>query len=284
MYTPDRQLPLRRRHRHRLPGRDGGHGPRGAQAAQGHRPARSSSRPTPRKCPILQLTVQSDRWDLVQLRTLDRRMAAGPDHRRARRGRHRDRRRPAARDPRPPRACGAGQVRPHAGAGEQAPARRERDAVRRPPDRGAAGDHRPHDGRIRARWTSCAASCCCATAATRSRWATWPRSVDSHRGGARAVARERPAGGQAQRAQAGRRQHRGGGAAGAAGGSDEIAARAARGRAAWAMVENQATYVVDALSGVQSAALEAAVLVVLIVWLFLGSLAAGGGDRAWRCR
>ncbi|MBA3058783.1 MAG: efflux RND transporter permease subunit [Gammaproteobacteria bacterium] len=37
------------------------------------------------------------------------------------------------------------------------------------------------------------------------------------------------------------------------------------------MLENQATYVVNALNGVQSAALEAAVLVVLIVWLFLGS-------------
>lgn len=37
------------------------------------------------------------------------------------------------------------------------------------------------------------------------------------------------------------------------------------------VLENQATYVVNALSGVQSAALEAAVLVVLIVWLFLGS-------------
>jgi len=37
------------------------------------------------------------------------------------------------------------------------------------------------------------------------------------------------------------------------------------------VLENQATYVVNALNGVQSAALEAAVLVVLIVWLFLGS-------------
>jgi len=37
------------------------------------------------------------------------------------------------------------------------------------------------------------------------------------------------------------------------------------------MVENQGTYVVDALRGVQTAAMEAAVLVVLIVWLFLGS-------------
>ena len=37
------------------------------------------------------------------------------------------------------------------------------------------------------------------------------------------------------------------------------------------MVENQGTYVVDALKGVQIAAVEAAILVVLIVWLFLGS-------------
>jgi len=37
------------------------------------------------------------------------------------------------------------------------------------------------------------------------------------------------------------------------------------------MLENQATYVVDALKGVQSAAIEAAILVLLIVWLFLGS-------------
>lgn len=37
------------------------------------------------------------------------------------------------------------------------------------------------------------------------------------------------------------------------------------------VLENQATYVVNALNGVQSAALEAAVLVVGIVWLFLGS-------------
>lgn len=37
------------------------------------------------------------------------------------------------------------------------------------------------------------------------------------------------------------------------------------------MLENQATYVIDALKGVKSAAAEAAVLVVLIVWLFLGS-------------
>jgi HAE1 family hydrophobic/amphiphilic exporter-1 len=37
------------------------------------------------------------------------------------------------------------------------------------------------------------------------------------------------------------------------------------------VLENQATYVIDALKGVQSAAIEAAVLVVLIVWLFLGS-------------
>lgn len=37
------------------------------------------------------------------------------------------------------------------------------------------------------------------------------------------------------------------------------------------VLENQATYVVNALNGVQGAALEAAVLVVLIVWLFLGS-------------
>jgi HAE1 family hydrophobic/amphiphilic exporter-1 len=37
------------------------------------------------------------------------------------------------------------------------------------------------------------------------------------------------------------------------------------------MVENQGTYVTDALKGVQTAAVEAAVLVVLIVWLFLGS-------------
>ena len=37
------------------------------------------------------------------------------------------------------------------------------------------------------------------------------------------------------------------------------------------MVENQGTYVTDALKGVQTAAAEAAVLVVLIVWLFLGS-------------
>jgi hydrophobe/amphiphile efflux-1 (HAE1) family protein len=37
------------------------------------------------------------------------------------------------------------------------------------------------------------------------------------------------------------------------------------------MLENQATYVVDALKGVQNAAIEAAILVVLIVWLFLGS-------------
>ena len=36
-------------------------------------------------------------------------------------------------------------------------------------------------------------------------------------------------------------------------------------------VENQGTYVVDALKGVQIAAVEAAILVVLIVWLFLGS-------------
>lgn len=35
--------------------------------------------------------------------------------------------------------------------------------------------------------------------------------------------------------------------------------------------ENQATYVIDALKGVQSAAIEAAILVLLIVWLFLGS-------------
>ena len=37
------------------------------------------------------------------------------------------------------------------------------------------------------------------------------------------------------------------------------------------LLENQATYVVNALDGVQSAALEAAALVVLVVWLFLGS-------------
>ena len=37
------------------------------------------------------------------------------------------------------------------------------------------------------------------------------------------------------------------------------------------LLENQATYVVNALDGVQSAAFEAAILVVLIVWLFLGS-------------
>jgi len=37
------------------------------------------------------------------------------------------------------------------------------------------------------------------------------------------------------------------------------------------MLENQATYVVAALKGVQSAAVEAAILVLLIVWLFLGS-------------
>lgn len=37
------------------------------------------------------------------------------------------------------------------------------------------------------------------------------------------------------------------------------------------MVENQGVYVTDALNGVQTAAIEAAVLVVLIVWLFLGS-------------
>ena len=37
------------------------------------------------------------------------------------------------------------------------------------------------------------------------------------------------------------------------------------------MVENQGTYVTNALKGVQTAAAEAAVLVVLIVWLFLGS-------------
>jgi len=36
-------------------------------------------------------------------------------------------------------------------------------------------------------------------------------------------------------------------------------------------VENQGTYVVDAFKGVQIAAVEAAILVVLIVWLFLGS-------------
>lgn len=38
-----------------------------------------------------------------------------------------------------------------------------------------------------------------------------------------------------------------------------------------AILDNQATYVVNALNGVQNAAMEAAVLVVLIVWLFLGS-------------
>ncbi len=37
------------------------------------------------------------------------------------------------------------------------------------------------------------------------------------------------------------------------------------------MVENQGSYVTDALKGVQTAAVEAAILVVLIVWLFLGS-------------
>lgn len=37
------------------------------------------------------------------------------------------------------------------------------------------------------------------------------------------------------------------------------------------MVENQGIYVTDALKGVQTAAIEAAILVVLIVWLFLGS-------------
>lgn len=37
------------------------------------------------------------------------------------------------------------------------------------------------------------------------------------------------------------------------------------------LVENQGTYVTDALKGVRMAAIEAAVLVVLIVWLFLGS-------------
>jgi len=37
------------------------------------------------------------------------------------------------------------------------------------------------------------------------------------------------------------------------------------------MVENLGTYVTDALNGVQTAAVEAAALVVLIVWLFLGS-------------
>lgn len=37
------------------------------------------------------------------------------------------------------------------------------------------------------------------------------------------------------------------------------------------LVENQGTYVTDALKGVRMAAVEAAVLVVLIVWLFLGS-------------
>jgi HAE1 family hydrophobic/amphiphilic exporter-1 len=36
-------------------------------------------------------------------------------------------------------------------------------------------------------------------------------------------------------------------------------------------LENQATYIVDALKGVQGAAVEAAILVMLIVWLFLGS-------------
>jgi hydrophobe/amphiphile efflux-1 (HAE1) family protein len=37
------------------------------------------------------------------------------------------------------------------------------------------------------------------------------------------------------------------------------------------MVENQGIYVTDALNGVQTAAVEAGVLVILIVWLFLGS-------------
>lgn len=37
------------------------------------------------------------------------------------------------------------------------------------------------------------------------------------------------------------------------------------------MVENQGVYVTDALNGVQTAAIEAAFLVVMIVWLFLGS-------------
>lgn len=37
------------------------------------------------------------------------------------------------------------------------------------------------------------------------------------------------------------------------------------------ILENQATYVVDALKGVQNAAIEAAILVLLIVWVFLGS-------------
>ncbi len=37
------------------------------------------------------------------------------------------------------------------------------------------------------------------------------------------------------------------------------------------LVENQGTYVTAALKGVQTAAVEAAVLVILIVWLFLGS-------------
>lgn len=37
------------------------------------------------------------------------------------------------------------------------------------------------------------------------------------------------------------------------------------------MVENQGVYVTDALNGVSTAAFEAAILVILIVWLFLGS-------------
>ncbi len=37
------------------------------------------------------------------------------------------------------------------------------------------------------------------------------------------------------------------------------------------MVENQADYVVAALNGVRNAAIEAAVLVILIIYLFLGT-------------
>ena len=37
------------------------------------------------------------------------------------------------------------------------------------------------------------------------------------------------------------------------------------------MVENQADYVIAALNGVRNAAIEAAILVILIIYLFLGS-------------
>jgi hydrophobic/amphiphilic exporter-1 (mainly G- bacteria), HAE1 family len=37
------------------------------------------------------------------------------------------------------------------------------------------------------------------------------------------------------------------------------------------MVENQADYVIAALKGVRNAAIEAAILVILIIYLFLGS-------------